>query len=185
MPILTKCKANRPGYRASRAQYMSLQPPALPVGRSRLRTLLDCRKSGSGEGRGLVFSGRSETHLSRLAPVGAGSPERRRIGVPRSAPPRGISSSPPADHVGERRDDVVLARCGQARHPSRVPSQRTIRPAPLSARIISSHLSLALGARLGPYEVVAKIGEGGPPPLPRVCMWELRRDLVVADRSAR
>jgi hypothetical protein len=26
-------------------------------------------------------------------------------------------------------------------------------------------MSLAAGARLGPYEIAAKLGEGGPPPL--------------------
>ena len=37
-----------------------------------------------------------------------------------------------------------------------------------------------IGMQLGPYQIVAKLGEGGPPPRLRRGMWELRRDLAEA-----
>jgi hypothetical protein len=43
-------------------------------------------------------------------------------------------------------------------------------------------MSIAAGSRIGPYEVVAVLGAGGPPSLAeRAC--ELRRGLAEAHRS--
>jgi hypothetical protein len=39
---------------------------------------------------------------------------------------------------------------------------------------------LSAGTRLGPYEVIAKLGEGGPPSLAAAFGRQLRRGLAVA-----
>ena len=41
-------------------------------------------------------------------------------------------------------------------------------------------MSLTPGARLGPYEVLAPLGAGGPPPLASALMRELRRGFAEA-----
>ena len=46
-------------------------------------------------------------------------------------------------------------------------------------------MSLAPGARLGSYDIVAALGEGGPPPLALALMGELRRGLAVAKERTR
>jgi hypothetical protein len=45
-------------------------------------------------------------------------------------------------------------------------------------------MSLAAGTRLGPYEILAAIGAGGPPPL-RTNAPELGRGLAEAQRRIR
>jgi len=40
-------------------------------------------------------------------------------------------------------------------------------------------VTLTPGARLGPYEIVAKLGEGGPPPPAGLTPRGLRRDRAV------
>ena len=46
-------------------------------------------------------------------------------------------------------------------------------------------MSLLSGTRLGPYEILAPLGAGGPPPLALALMRELRRGLAVAQRERR
>ncbi len=41
-------------------------------------------------------------------------------------------------------------------------------------------MTLAHGDRLGSYEVLGKLGEGGPPTLTAACGRQLRRGLAVA-----
>lgn len=46
-------------------------------------------------------------------------------------------------------------------------------------------MSLSPGNRLGNYEIVGPLGEGGPPPLALALMGELRRGLAVAKERTR
>jgi len=46
-------------------------------------------------------------------------------------------------------------------------------------------MSLAIGTKLGSYEILAPLGAGGPPPLASALMRELRRGLAVAQRRPR
>ena len=54
------------------------------------------------------------------------------------------------------------------------------------ARVRMPPMALASGTRLGPYEVLAPLGAGGPASARRVkCAGELRRGRAVANWSAR